>query len=296
MARSEELVQESLEMLLDTICNTFGAVLFIAMLVVTLVDPNATEQTDSGSIDSQLAETATQVNSMQIEIDRLQLILQQQQELKRQFSDTESQQLSEGLTEEEEQRAKLIEDRVGSLSELATTGRENFDMREKIRQQEDLLSQTKIAAAEVARRLSDQAQKKSRMAKTPKTVRLRTQTIGTMLKGGVWYCLTRPNAAGTIEINLKDCSPVDDGSLKILKPRLGAGLTIRNSAQQITPFQPSTPQQHHFSVFTYKDSAAEYRTVKDALSAAGFKVELILMEEGDFPAFGPGGQRDRWGA
>lgn len=296
MARSAELAQESLEMLLDTICNTFGAVLFIAMLVVTLVDPNATQQADSGSLDGQFVESQTQINLMQIEIERLELVLRQQQELKQQFFDADSQQLSEDLMTEKEHQATLVKNRAGRLSELAATGRKNLIIREQMRVDQTLLTQTRQAAAEVAKRLSDQAGKNSRMAKTPKTVRLRTQTIGTILKGGVWYCLTKPTAFGTIEINLDDCDPINDGRLKILKPRPGAGLNVRNSNTSIAPFKPSDPIQHHFAIFAYKDSAAEYRTVKDALSAAGFKVELILMDENVFPVYGPIGQRDRWGA
>jgi hypothetical protein len=37
MGRRRSLGQDSLELLLDTICNTFGGVLFIAMMVVLLL-------------------------------------------------------------------------------------------------------------------------------------------------------------------------------------------------------------------------------------------------------------------
>lgn len=296
MARSEELAQESLEMLLDTICNTFGAVLFIAMLVVTLVNPNATEQTDRGSVDAEFAETTTQINSMQIETERLQLVLQQQLELKRQFSDVDSQQLSEQLTAAKQQRARLIQNRAGSLSQLVATGHQNFELREQIRQQGDLLSQTKVTAADVSKRLSDQARKNGRVAKTPKTVRLRTQTIGTLLQGGIWYCLTKPNALGTIEVNLSHCNPVSNGTHQTLKPKPGAGVNVRNSTAKLVPFQPADPQSHHFTLFVYQDSCEEYRAVRDALAEAGFRVELILMDDEDYPVFGPGAGQDRWGA
>lgn len=296
MARSDELAQESLEMLLDTICNTFGAVLFIAMLVVTLVNPNAVEQTDQGSIDAQFAEMTTQINSMQIETERLQLILRQQKELKQQFSDADSARLSGELTDEKQQQANLIEGRISSLSNLASTGRENLDLRNQIRDQQKLLSQTQTAAAEISRRLSDQAPKNSRMAKTPRTVRLRTQTIGTLLQGGVWYCLTKPNAVGTIEINQSHCNAVSNGTHQTLKPRLGSGVNVRNSTAKLSPFQPANPQRHHFTLFVYQDSCGEYRAVRDTLTEAGFRVELILMDDGDYPIFGPGGSQDRWGA
>lgn len=296
MARSDELAQESLEMLLDTICNTFGAVLFIAMLVVTLVNPNATEQTDRGSVDAELAEATTKINAMQLETQRLRLILQQQLELKQQFSDADSQRLSEALTSEKRQQADFISSRVETLTQLAMTDRDNFNQRAQLRQQQQLLTEAKSAAADVSKRLSDQARKNSRLATTPKTVRLRTQTIGTLLEGGIWYCLTKPNSAGTIEINLSHCNTVSSGTHQILKPRPGAGVNVRNSTSKLTPFQPAHPQEHHFTLFVYQDSCAEYPAVKEALTNAGFRVELILMDDGNYPLFGPGGKEDRWGA
>ena len=44
MSRRRSRKQDSLELLLDTICNTFGGVLFIAILVVMLL-----QQTGRGS-------------------------------------------------------------------------------------------------------------------------------------------------------------------------------------------------------------------------------------------------------
>lgn len=53
MARRNAAKQDSLELLLDTICNTFGGVLFIAILVVMLL-----QQTDSRVVSSPKAEVA----------------------------------------------------------------------------------------------------------------------------------------------------------------------------------------------------------------------------------------------
>lgn len=296
MARTDELAQESLEMLLDTICNTFGAVLFIAMLVVTLVDPNAKEQTSKGSVTTEFVEVETEINSMQIEVDRLKLVLEQQETLLDRFSDPHAGALAASITEARKTQARLVRDRAGSLANLAQADRQNAETRDGLRRQQDALKKARSAAANAANQLADIARQKSRMAKTPKTIRLRTATIATILKGGVWYCITRPNAVGVIEVNTSDCDPIPNGTHQTLTPRLGGGVNIQNSGTKITPFRPSDPKEHHYTLFVYKDSFSEYRLVKDALAEAGFRVELILMNDGDFPEFGPGGQRDRWGA
>lgn len=296
MARTNELAQESLEMLLDTICNTFGAVLFIAMLVVTLVNPNATEQTDQGSVTTEFVELETEINSMQIEVDRLQLVQQQQESLLDKFSDPQAGALAVSIDAATKKQAKLVRDRAGRLAHLAKADRLNAETREQLRKQAAELKQAQSAATHAATRLSDQVAKNSRTANTPKTVRLRTLTIGTILKGGVWYCITRPNSAGVIDVNPTDCAPVQNGNHQTLKPRPGGGINIRNTSARLTPFRPSDPDLHHFTLFVYKDSFAEYRIVKDVLTNAGFRVELILMDNDEFPIFGPGGQRDRWGA
>ena len=296
MARSDELAQESLEMLLDTICNTFGAVLFIAMLVVTLVDPNAQEQTDKGDIATEILEAETEINAIQIEADRLKLVLQQQEELKDRYSDPQSAALAASVQKIQNEQAKLVQDRAGRLAHLARTDHQNAQTREQIRNQQQALIQAQQAAATAAAKLSDIAAKKSRQAKTPKTVRLSTATIGTILKGGVWYCIVRPDRAGTMRINDAHCETMVNGAHKTLKPRNGAGVNVRNATGSIVPFRPADPQLHHFTIFVYRDSYKEYGAVKESLAKAGFRIELILMADDDFPVFGPGGQRDRWGA
>lgn len=90
-----------------------------------------------------------------------------------------------------------------------------------------------------------------------------------MLKSGVWYCLLKPTG-GTLAVNQSDSVtlPAANGNLEV-RPRLGAGLNVRNTGKQVRLPLQASPSRHHYKVYLYADSSAEYHAVKEAISARG---------------------------
>ncbi len=289
---------DSLEMLLDTICNTFGAVLFIAMLIVLLVDPNAREGGGETieSLSTEYAEVESEITEMQLEAERLERVLSQQETLTERFGNPDSQVIVNEVVKAKRTQARLIEDRAEKTKQLAKTDEENARVREQMRTRRAALKRARDDAKQATEQLKQASAKSSRSAQTPKAVRLRTTPIVTMLKGGVWYCLVKPNTAGQLKINPVDCDTQPSGKNVVLKPRPGGGRNVRNTTSDVPLPVSSAPSRNHYTVYLYSDSSDEYRVVKNAIAASGYKLQLVLMSDTSQIVFGRGvAAADAWG-
>jgi hypothetical protein len=289
---------DSLEMLLDTICNTFGAVLFIAMLIVLMVNPNAREgggETEpSTSID--FAEVQAEIAEMQLEATRLERVLTQQEALTERFGDPNSKRLAAEIVKTKRQQASLVEDRATQARQLADSNEQNARLREQMRSQRAAFKQATKNAKLTNAKLRNVRAKTSRSAQTPKSVRLRTTPIVTMLKGGVWYCLLKPNVSGELKINPVDCTPKPLGQNLELRPRVGGGQNLRNVTGKVTMPTAGNPSRNHYTVYLHADSTDEYQAVKNAISSSGYKLRLVLIAKDSEIIFGRGvSSSDAWG-
>ena len=288
---------DSLEMLLDTICNTFGAVLFIAMLVVLLVNPNAEEgsgETDE-DVTSEFIELQAEISDMELEAARLRAVLVQQQDLTERFATPDSKQIATELLKAEQEQSQLVEDRAMKTKLLAQVDERNARAREQIRGQRAALRRAEAEVRQKSQAIRKTVAKSSRSAQTPKAMRLRTTPVVTMLKNGVWYCLLKPQAGG-LTINRTDCEAIPRGPNQELRPRLGGGVNVRNTNRRVSLPVSGSPTLNHYKVYVHADSAIEYRAVKDAISTEGYKVELVLMSAEASIIYGRGvTARDAWG-
>lgn len=143
MARRRSSNQDSLELLLDTICNTFGGVLFIAILVVLLLQQTgkapASAQPASIRLSAVEMQTLTaRIASVADELDRLRQNRDSQDALVRSFAPEEVKELlttRSELTRQQESLESEIDRLLASNTRLAAQIEnievENDDVRER---------------------------------------------------------------------------------------------------------------------------------------------------------------------
>ena len=88
--------ESSLELLLDTICNTFGGVLFISILVVILVNMSseAVSTTPPDEISqSELIQMETQLQQSQERMQKLRRAIELQKDIEKKFVEPETKDL-----------------------------------------------------------------------------------------------------------------------------------------------------------------------------------------------------------
>lgn len=285
--RASEANQDSLDLLLDTICNMFGGIVFIALLVMMMIQPAKEEQAESEEpvSEADLQELADDVELSQTQLARLDAAHRQRlQILKDHIPDN-------------------LQSRIGELEDLASSrealGREAQQLRKKnterlieINRQKkeaaDLDSQVAQARDELARLKAEYtAEAKDREIRLPFTKKS-GQKLGLQvnLRYGRLYFrhdLSRlvrneryPNTEHYIIL-----SETSDDFEVIPDPTAGLGLKddrlSTDFAKAIRSFNPS---KWHLDVTVWPDSYGEFKYFREAAAEHGYRYTLVMVKDG----------------
>lgn len=304
MARRRPAGDSSLELLLDTICNTFGGVLFLAMLV-SLMLTQTRRKTEDSPADPAAAVSAADLVRLDTRAEDaardVEALEAQASQARRADRDLEVPNAAEMLAamEAAEQRVTEAEARRAEL--LATLAREQAATARAAaaRAAADRDREQIAAAAERARgrlaaaveeretllaeavRLRDAAARRNTVDTTGNPPRMRDTDkpeFGLMLRYGRLY-LMKNLRAGEQVVNEADFS-LSPGLLfneARAKPHAGIDLAVtegRDAAlQRITAEFP--PSRWYVCLVVHPDSFEEYATVKNWLTERGYECRLF---------------------
>lgn len=272
----------SLELLLDTICNTFGGILLISLLVALLLNATSREIADK-AVPSQ-----SHAVLLQTEIDREQHA-RQLSELREAVKDREravGELFPAELIEEANRHREASHQHAGLVErkadDIGGTSRAQARLNEIVQSDADLrnkLQQAQHNSATVAKQLADQVAARSKDASIPR-VRLATTSPRSYFViqkklFGPWP--SRQYASG----NSDEFTEESRGDQRALLPKPGAGIAIPTDQKTLDgikgKFANVDPQDEHIHIFVWPDSYAEFETVRRAVSELGFMLELEPM-------------------
>ena len=114
----------SLELLLDTICNTFGGVLFLAILVCILLHntghSNSHQQNGPRFTEADVIELVRRQQELESALEGLRSAAAQQDRLTAQFIKPEAKDLHDSVAQSRKERESLDVERRKVLAEIAT--------------------------------------------------------------------------------------------------------------------------------------------------------------------------------
>lgn len=263
---------ESLELFLDTISNVFGGVLFVAMLVVLMLQVTPEERTREASSGANVTQDLTQALE-QLEAQRvdaalraeLESIVQRQEALQAEVAARQV---------EAEARRKREADAAAELVRLRS---------EMERERQALAAQEQALAAAQAKR--DGVVRLPRFRTTAK------QEVPLLVAGGRVATLFNYDPSGrVVAVNEADVEVTDDR--RRVRPREGQGLAVTPAfaeqvARQITA--GLLPQRHFIGLGVYEDAFAEGAALRDAIVALGFEYGLVLLPRDATVAIGAEG-------
>jgi hypothetical protein len=282
----------SLELLLDTICNTFGGILLISLLVALLLNVTSRE------LREKTASPQSHAALLQSEIER--------ERAARQLSDLrDAVKRREGvvgkllpaelIAEAREYRdarlrhAELVErkiDNVGGSSRaqarLNEVAIDDADLRAK-------LEQARRDAAEASKKLAEQVSARSRDASIPR-VRLaktsaRAYFVVQQRLFGPWP--KRQYGAG----NDDEFQEASRGSERVLLPKPGAGVAIASDGKNLDEikarFSNIDSHDEHVQILVWPDSYGEFDPVRRAVTELGVMLELVPMARSAEATIGP---------
>jgi hypothetical protein len=309
MRRHPGLRENSLELLLDTICNTFGGVLFLAMLTSLMlsqtqpdaadapVDPKpAVSPAEFVRLDTRLKSAALEVSRLQAQVHRTESVAA---DLAVPGADDllkEKESVDRAAEQLRSRRATLLSevasDQAATARAVATVAseRRNRQRVDEISDRAESRLTTALAAREAllasAIALRDKAIQESTITTTGRAPRMRSTNkneFSLMIKYGRLYVLeTLQN--GRFVLNQEDFSLRPGLFMNIAEARPYAGIDLGSPETREAGLQKVmrgvSPSKWYALLIVRSDSFEEYVPVKNWLVEQGFEYRII---PGDSP-------------
>lgn len=271
---------DSLELLLDTICNTFGAVIFISMLVAILVSNSA--QTPSPTAEAK--DTASDVAIVQAEIqqaqERLRVIsgqVRQQKLVTSRLASEESMALAGKLRQQTRERIGLMQQKSVAVRKVVDTKGAAAVLQASLSKQQLELDTARAAQKTISDEIREQANESARTARIPRVRKTQKSPMVYAVDDSRLYQVT--TKYGTV--NTQDCEKRTELGKETIRPRPSNGTPVSeaNPAALVRRFTDASPKDDFIQLFVSRDSFEAFLPVKDALVKTGLEYEVVITAD-----------------
>ncbi len=280
---------DSLDLLLDTICNTFGGILFIAMLVVILTNQMSREAspTEPTAQNSRALRTMRgQLSESDATLTKLRQAVRQKEDLERQFADPDSRELLTTLHELDDDTTSMIMDRNEKLANVAESQASLIESARELERLTQMLAEAQLRLERKKQVLQNDTALRSRTSQTPKQRATQKTPVAYFLKGGRLCAVAKKDENGAAVPNDDEVRFVDDpAGGKYVEPIENAGLPIApdgSNAEQIGEKLSSfEKEKNYLSILVYKDSFANFESLKNEMIRSGFEYQLVPFPDSE---------------
>lgn len=276
----------SLDLFLDAICNAFGGIMFIAILVSILVSMRSNEPQDA-SESSSISEA--EASRLQERLESLQL---QVRTVAQSNSDREKLLLTEGDTEVEGLRAKhqALVERLESLrnkqaANLNSARVNDQSIREAQTELQELateLREARIAAAERSKDFEEALDETETMTQLPKVAETRKGNVMLAIRHGKLYLLTDETGKSSLGVNEDHFTAVGIPGLVRVTPKVDKGWPLgqpSGKAELDRLLRRYSTSSTFLSVAVWPDSFKEFGDFKEKLVEEGFEYDLLPLDD-----------------
>lgn len=274
---------DSLDLLLDTICNTFGGILFLAMLVSILTNQASRDSTPSSpSVESsgELRKLRSELVQSDSRLTKLRQAVRQKEDLERRFASSESPGLLESIRSLDESSDQLVKDKSEQLAKVAESQAALEDAGRELARLAQLMADAEEGLRLAKQKLESETSLRSRTSQTPRQRETQKAQIPFFLKDGRLCSYVRKDEDGKFVHNDEETRIVEgNGDVRYLEPVEGTGLSIAedgSNAKEIADRLSSFDKEKHFlSVFVFQDSFATFEPLKNGIIRGGFEYHLV---------------------
>lgn len=282
---------DSLELLLDTICNTFATVIFISMLASIMAQnvapQSATAAEITESIES-LAALQAEADELTAERQQLETELARQSSLLGQFASSESLQLAADLRQTLADHTTLLQQNSAAASERLLSEKQRLEAEKTLARllTEQQQQQASFADAQsIVRELETRRGQEAVIRRVHETDKF---PLAFALDNGRLYAvhLLAANASSPTDIllNRTDCQITENGGVTTVSMKPAAGTLIHNTAnaeEQARLKFAHVPDSCVVQLFVARDSFADFLPVRQALRSLQVEYSLQIMPGDD---------------
>jgi hypothetical protein len=279
---------DSLDLLLDTICNTFGGVLFIAMLVIILLNRTSNQTAVASPADAasdRLGTARDELAASQAELDQLRRASQEQERLKRLFKNPALRELVSKSASQQTTLTAAAASRAANLQSAAQTQAQTNQIADSLAALDTALADARQRLARIDQQLQAERQLRTRTVKLPKQRPTSRSQVSYLLVGGRLYGYTHPGRGGLPELNTRDTREVEASGTSVLEPVAGGGIPVDPTGDQSGAVAQKiagwNPRQYFVTIAVWPDSFEHFAVVRQILVERGFEYQLLPMARGD---------------
>ncbi len=278
---------DSLDLLLDTICNTFGGVLFIAMLVIILLNMSGKKAASVPAAEEARAKMAAAQSALtqaQSELDRLRRASAEQAKLVTQFADPRIKSLLTDVTSSQSVATATAATNAANLQSAAEKQDTINQIASDLAALEAALAHAQKQLAAVESQLKQERELRTRTVNLPKQKQTTKDQVAFLLQGGKLYGYMRIGASGNPEQDGRDTRIITVGKETFLEPLAGGGANVNpagdTSGAIRQKFQGWDPARHFIAVAVWPDSFEHFSAVRQVLVERGFEYQLLPLPDG----------------
>ncbi len=273
----------SLELLLDTICNTFGGVLFISMLVVVLLNMSSEDAADVPPEEVQqarLVELQRELQKAQAELVTLRSAVQRFDSVRSDFVTEESIRLAKSLRASRLELSRSVEQKNSIADAVADAQIASNEISQTLADQKQELEETREQLAAATFELDRQVKSRSRKLTLP-TAKAWEGDVAS-------FYLTRQTLCAIHDPNLNyhptECRRSRESGTVYFDPVVSDGLRIDpdvdDTSRLAAKLRPYGPGRQLLRFWVSPDSHGAFAAVHRTAKELGFRIEIVLLGDG----------------
>lgn len=287
MRRRKRGLEDSFDLFLDTITNTFGGVLLIALLIVLMLrtpKESAPNENRSGSTED-LELIQSEITALESEKSAIETALTTQQQFETEFQSDEIRILASQLS-------KMMSQKIDLDLQESTMVREARQARTEIKNlktEEGNLKQTLSSNQNEIKNLTDKVNHekslRTRTMRLPKEQATFKLEVPIVIEGNEIFIVNADLPGGGFSVNsehIEVCSPSNaDLNLdsKYLRVKNGHGIQVTDDRKVGQRFQKFDSSKHYFVFVVRTDSFMRFSRLREICVKMGFEYRLIPTDD-----------------
>lgn len=284
MARNRnDYYASSLELLLDTITNAFGGILFLALLVVVLLQSSSKTRSKIAEVSpNEISEMRSTLQNLENKIAALNLEVQAREAIASNLADPQTEAVIRDLSNVRQLNNELIKEKSSLLESISHLQESTSSLKEKNTQLTTDIDDVMLSLDKVRESLEEERAKRKINSPFPEERSSLKSHIPATVRYGRWYLDRNSNG----EINLDDFAVLEDsGNYLTVSPKPYRGTPIEeneNLSRKLHEYlNTQNPNEVYVEIAIWDDSYEEFQYLRDYLVERGFEYRLVVVKDGE---------------
>ena len=294
--RRSKINASSLDLFLDTICNAFGGIMFLSILIAVLAQlrdsQQSTEPVDEALSQSEVDDFSHKLDELQSERQRVLATIESLEKLREDPNQSEVLELKKQVRQANLMLDQAIAEQSDVTLKLSEVQLEVTNRKREAVELEEKLVAARAAYLDKAKAIEEALASHEQKTEIPVNRESNKANLLFAMRYGKLYLISDANDPASSNYNTNHAIITKTASTTELKPRKEAGWDLAvptNVSQLEVAIANRSPNDTFLSVAVWPDSFKEFARFKEICLRIGYDYQLVPLSEIDSVSIGSGG-------